>query len=179
MLNFLNPYLLYIKLAICAAALVGTGWLVHSWDERGYKAAQLVAERKATAEYEKSVKAYEAKIVELQQDADEAVGKYQSRIAVLATDNQKLQRSITNATSNQPACSFTAGFGSVWNASIDKANGRVPAGTADTESAASADRGATDIDRAALLQNHDTLMQQCGRWKAQLDSIIEWDSEHK
>lgn len=177
-MGILTPYFTYIKIAAVAAVLLGTSWVTHEWDRRGYEANQAKVLAAASARYEASVKAYEAKIVEQQQMADEAVGKYQSKVAMLTTDNQKLSKDIRNATKNQPACTFTAGFGSVWNSSTTRANG-VPASPEDTAGVSSADGTATDITREALLTNHDAVMQQCGKWKAQLDSIIEWNSKIK
>lgn len=179
-MGILTPYLTYIKIALVVAALSASGWAGHEWTRRGYEADKARDLSAAAATYEKSVKAYEAKIVELEQNADEAVGKYQSKVAALTTDNQKLSKDIRNATKNQPACTFTSGFGSVWNDSTNRANGAgVPAGAENSEGAASANGAATDITRESLLTNHDAVMQMCGKWKTQLDSIIEWDARIK
>lgn len=179
-MGILTPYLTYIKIGIIAIALSASAWTGHEWTRRGYEAKEAKYISAAAATYEKSVKAYEAKIVELEQNADEAVGKMQSRVAALSTDNQKLSKDIRNATKNQPACTFTAGFGSVWNDSTNRANGQgVPAGAENPESAPSANGAATDITRESLLTNHDAVTQICGKWKAQLDSIIEWDARIK
>lgn len=180
LLTSFNPYVLYIKLALISAALIGTGWTVHTWDKRGYEAAQLKATQVAAATYEKSAKAYEAKIVELQQDSDEAVGKYQSRIAALTTDNQTLNRKIKNASQKQPACALTAGTVWVWNDSTNRANGHgVPADSEDTSGVLSSDGRITDTTIQDLLANHDAVTQVCGKWKAQIDSIIDWNNKHK
>ena len=180
MLDLLRPYLLYIKLAVYAVAIISVAWTTHEWDRRGYEAQKARDISTAAANYEKSVAEYKNQIFELQQKSDEAVGKYQSKIANLATDNQKLTRKIANATKNQPTATFTVGFGGVWNDSINRANGQgVPAGTPDTEGATDADRAVADITRADLLTNHDAVMQMCGKWKAQLASIIEWDAKVK
>lgn len=177
-MGILTPYITYVKIGAVVAAITVSGWAGHEWTRRGYEAKEAKYVSAAAAQYEESVKVYEAKIVELEQNADEAVGKMQSRVTALTTDNQKLSKDIRNATKNQPACTFTAGFGSVWNDSTNRANG-VSAGTENTESAASANGAATDITRESLLTNHDAVTQQCGKWKAQLDSIIEWDSKIK
>lgn len=178
-MGILTPYITYIKIAAVAAALIGAGWIGHEWTRRGYEADNAKALATANAEYAKSVDQYKSEIYDLQERNDEATGKFQSRITALTTDNQKLTRNIANATKNQPACTFTAGFDSVWNDSIKRANGGVPAGTEDTTSAASADGRVTTLTRADLLTNHDAVVQQCGKWKAQLDSIIEWDKNNK
>lgn len=178
-MGFLTPYLTYVKVALVVAALTAAGWVGHEWTRRGYEANEARNIAAATAKYEASVDAYKANIAALEKTYGETVSQYQTKVAKLATNNQKLTKDITNATKNQPACSITAGFGSVWNDSINRANGRVPAGTEDTTGVASADGRATDVTRADLLTNHDAVMQQCGKWKAQLDSIIEWDAKTK
>lgn len=178
-MGILTPYMTYVKVSLIAAALIAAGWMGHEWTRRGYEADKARSIAAATAEYAASVDAYKARIAALEQTNGETITKYQTKVAKLATDNQKLTKDIANATKNQPACSITAGFGSVWNDSINRANGRVPAGSEDTTGVASADGRATDVTRADLLTNHDAVMQQCGKWKAQLDSIIEWDARIK
>lgn len=178
-MGILTPYITYIKIAAVAAALLAAGWTGHEWTRRGYEAEKARSLSAATAAYEKSVDQYKAEIYELEQDRDEAVGKYQSRVATLTTDNQDLNRKIKNATKNQPACTFTTGTVWVWNDSINRANGGVPTNPTDTTGALSSDGSAADVTVADLLTNHDAVTQKCGKWKAQLDSIIDWAVKHR
>lgn len=177
-MGILTPYLTYVKIAVVVIALSASAWAGHEWTRRGYEAEKARDVSAAAAKYEASVSEFKAKSLALQASNDAAVVKLQNKLSAVRTDNQKLTKDIANATKNQPACSFTAGFGGVWNDSISRANG-VSAGTENPSGASSSDGTATDITRADLLTNHDAVMQQCGKWKAQLDSIIEWDGRIK
>lgn len=178
MFNFLNPYLLYIKIAICAAALAGTAYVTHKWDVRAQAAVQLVAERKADSEYRVSVDMFRKRVEELDISRDAAVKQYQDKVVKLTTDNQDLNRKIKNASQKQPACAITAGTVWVWNDSTNRANGNsVPADSADTSGVLSSDGRITDATVQDLLTNHDAVVQKCGKWKQQLDSIIDWNKK--
>lgn len=178
MFNFLAPYVMWVKLALIAAALAGSAYMGHEWTRRGYEADKARDISTAAAKYEESVKAGQAEAARLTTINDWTSASYNMRLQQLATDNQKLQRNIKNATSNQPACTFTAGYQWVWNDSIKRANGNgVPAGVADTGGTESSNAAPTRIDRGTLLTNHDALMQACGKYKAQLDAILEADKK--
>lgn len=179
-MGLLTPYITYIKVAAVAAVLIGTGWVVHTWDERAYASAQLKVERKEDTEYRASVDMFKKRVEELEDSRDAAVKQFQGKVAALTTDNQDLNRKIKYASQKQPACTLTAGTVWVWNDSTIRANGKgVPADSADPAGVLSSDGRVTDTTIQDILANHDAVTQQCGKWKAQLDSIIDWNGKQK
>ena len=186
LLGRLNPYLLWIKLAIAAAALVGAAYLGGQWVNRGCEAGKTAALREAATAYKASVDSMRAALEAQRGINDAVVMKNHALKAKLEVSNTQRRKEIKNAVNkyinehgvvaDQPAAVFTVEFGRVWNSATERANHRVPATPEDTAGVAGPDLRAATIDRDAILTNHDDTMKQCGKWKADLDSIREWDT---
>jgi hypothetical protein len=187
LLGRLNPYVLWLKLAVAAAALVGAAYLGGQWVHRGCEAGKTAALREAATAYKASVDSMKAAIEAQRGINDDVVAKNQALKAKLEVSNTQRRKEIKDATERyisrdgtvvaQPPAVFTVEFGRVWNSASERANGRVPAAPEDSPGAADPDLRASTIDRDALLTNHDDAMKQCGKWKADLDSIREWDAK--
>jgi hypothetical protein len=187
MFNLLSPYLLYLKIAAIVAVLAGTAWVTHQWDVRAYAAAQVVALEKAASEYKASVDMFNKRIAELTGINDDVVAKNQAIKAKLDVSQAQLRKEIANATAkyitpegkivDQPDALFTVQFGRVWNSAVERANQGVPAGAADSTGAVEPDLRPADITRQSILDNEADILKQCGKWKADLDSIREWDAK--
>jgi len=187
MFGFLSPYLLWLKLAVAAAALVGAAYLGGQWVHRGCEAGKTAALREAATAYKASVDSMKAALETQRGINDDVVAKNQALKAKLEFSNTQRRKEIKNAinkyidehgaVADQPAAVFTVEFGRVWNSASERANGRVPAAPEDSPGTTEPDLRASTIDRDALLTNHDDAMKQCGKWKADLDSIREWDAK--
>lgn len=184
LLTAVNPYMLYIKLAVAAAVIVGAfggGWIV-----RGWKAdSDIVAEREATvALYEDKIEDYKKELKESNRLADEFFARWNKDRADTAKRTAKLEEELRNAKLNEvkpregeavnPDEPFNRRFVWLWNVPIDIANG-VGGGEADTGAPAWADTTAARLDREDLLRSHAKLVDTCGTFKKRLDEIMEWD----
>ena len=185
--TFAGPYLRYAKIAAIVIAIAGAAWTSAEWTRRGCEAAKVEALAAANAAYQESVKRVkeEARAQELLNAR--IVENNQKLKNQLELEAVKYRREIRNATekykdaegklASLPPAVFTMEFGRVWNNATDRANGRVPTASADSEGISEPDLRVADIDRRALLENHQDILRQCGKWKADLDSIREWDAQ--
>ena len=187
LLGSLNPYMLYVKLAVAGAALVGAAYVGGQWVSRGCEAAKVAAMTQAAAEYKASIdimKAAAAKQAEINSDV---VAKNQALKPKLEISETQRRKEIRDATEKYadamgkvvalPPAVFTVEFGRVWNSAIDRANQGVPGAAENPSGVAGPDYRASEITRESILTNHDDILKQCGKWKADLDSIREWDAK--
>lgn len=187
LLGSLNPYMLYVKLAVAGAALVGAAWVGGQWVSRGCEAGKAAALEKASQEYKVSVDIMKAALVKQSEINTDVVAKNQALKTKLDVSATQRRKEIRDATAKyidpmgkvlvQPDAVFTVEFGRVWNSSIERANQRVPAAAENTSGATGPDNRVADITRDSILTNHDDALRICGKWKADLDSIREWDAK--
>ena len=176
MFSLLGPYLLYIKIGLAVMAVAGAFWFGHHTASNACKAGQTKAAIAANVLLEKSIKQYQDRIGELEGINRKVVEDKAVAIARMKTDRSKFQRELANATpKDAPPAQFTMDFIRLWNDSISRVNGSVPAVAPDTVSITLPDHRIADTTRDALAVNHDALMQICGEWKANLDAIRAWD----
>ena len=186
LLDMLNPYTLYIKIAavaIVVASAFGGGWVV-----RGWKAdSDLALVREAViASYETRIKDYKAELKESDKVANEFFNRWNKTRADSAKRITKLEEEIRNANLNEvkpregeranPDEPFNREFVRLWNVPIATANG-LKGGEADTGAPAWSDTTAARVDRKDLLDNHTKLIDTCGAFKQRLDEIMRWDRE--
>lgn len=184
LLDIVNPYTLYIKIAAAIIVIVGAfsgGWIV-----RGWKAdSDVIAEREATvALYEVKIEDYKKELKKSDRIADEFFARWNKDRADTAKRTAKLEEELRNAKLNEvkpregeavnPDEPFNRRFVWLWNVPIDIANG-VGGGEADTGAPAWADTTAARLDREDLLRSHGKLVDTCGAFKKRLDEIMKWD----
>lgn len=184
LLDIVNPYTLYIKIAAAAIIIVGAfggGWVV-----RGWKAdSDVIAEREAVvALYKDKIEDYKKELKKSDKIADEFFARWNKDRADTAKRTAKLEEELRNANLNkvEPRAGETARddepfnrrFVWLWNVPIDIANG-VGGGEADTGAPPWADTTAARVDREDLLRSHTKLVETCGTFKKRLDEIMEWD----
>lgn len=185
-MNFLSPYLTYIKIAAFAAILIGTGWTVHEWDRRGYEAKQAQVLEVQIRKDATEMSEYKAKIAA--QDAiDEDIARAQrDTLARLSVMVGKLNGELRNAKLDKGTDAsgkvvdlgryvFTGDFVRLYNAPINSVNGLVPADPANPSGTPWANGEVTDVTRDEVLRTHAELLTTCGKWKTRLDQIDAWD----
>jgi hypothetical protein len=187
LLSSLNPYFTYIKIAAAAAVIIAAFLAGNTWATRKYEAEKVEVVERAAAEYKVSIDIMKAALVKQNEINSDVVARNQVLKAKLEVSQTQRRKEIRNATETyidplgkvlvQPAAIFTYEFGRVWNSAIERANQGVPGAGANPTGATGPDLRASDITRESILTNHDDILKQCGKWKADLDSIREWDAK--
>lgn len=187
LLSRLSPYALYLKLAIAGVALIGSAYIGGQWVSRGCEADKTAAVEKAAQEYKTSVDIMKAALAKQSEINSDVVAKNQALKAKLEVSDTQRRKEIADATERylsetgaivaQPSAVFTIEFGRVWNSAIDRANQGVPASSENPSGATGPDYRPSEITRESILANHDDTLKQCGKWKADLDSIRAWDAQ--
>lgn len=182
-----SPWAIVAKIGAVVALLVGVYIAGYRESTIHSEAAQQKATAAALVKYEQDVAAYQAQVLVLQQDSAAAAKAAQvqdatlnGKIAALKRENAsaKLDQGISGGVTVQlDPRPFTTGFVKLWNAATDAANGAegVPADTTGTPGAPGE---VTDVTRPQLLDVHAEAMRLCGKWRNQLNSIIDFQEKH-
>lgn len=171
----LNPYMMYIKIAAVVAILAFTFWGGHHVAFLSCEAGKTKAVLQAQALLEKSIKQYQKRLETLEGINSATVTENQAVKAKMKTDRSKFEKDLQNATSKTGDVKLSVGYWRLWNGSNLRTNGSVPTGTPDTASTVEENNTITDRGLSDTLRNHDEVTQLCGEWKADLDSIFNWD----
>jgi len=186
LLDKLNPYMLYAKLAavaLIAVALFSGGWIVRGWKED----AERVAEKEAVvAEYDKRITEYKDELAASEKRAGDYLARWSAQARKDEAANAKLREEIRNANLNtvtpRPGESartdqpFNREFVRLYNVPIRTVNG-TGGGEANPGSPPGGDTTAARVDRKDLLSVHEHNIGKCLVWKRQLDDILKWDLE--
>lgn len=182
----LNPYMRYIKIAAIAivlAAAVGSGWTVRGWKEN----ASRTAEKQAVVEqYQKDIADYKVNLETAEKRAGEYLAGWNKQAKKDAAEIAKLREEIRNANLNtvtpRPGESarldepFNREFVRLYNVPIRTVNG-TGGGEANPGAPAGGDTTAARVDRKDLLDIHNDNLDRCRVWKRQVDDILKWDLE--
>lgn len=184
LLDIVNPYTLYIKIA--AAVIIVVGAFGGGWVVRGWKAdSDVIAEREnVIAQYEVKITDYKKELKKSDAIANEFFARWNKDRADTAKRITQLEEEIRNANLNEvkpregeaanPDEPFNRNFVWLWNVPIDIANG-VDGAKADAVAPPWADTTAARVSREDLLKNHTKLVDTCGAFKKRLDEIMKWD----
>lgn len=172
----LNPYVMYIKIAIAVAVVGGAMYITHQYDQNAYEAEKGKAIKKAHVLLEASIVQYQARIAQLEEINSTTVAKNAATVAKMKTDRAKFEKERTNVLQKTGDIKLSVGFWRLWNESIDRVNGSVPPGATVASGTPEANNTTTDSGLSSALGNHDEITQLCGEWKARLDSIKAWDA---
>jgi len=176
MFSFLQPYLLWIRVALLIALPALGFWAGSSWTGNADKAKQEQAVIAMNVAMQHEIAKYQQQVREQQVKDDAVVGKLQSDLSAMTTDQLKLKQEIKDATSKYSAL-FSMEFARVWNDSTYRANNRLSTGETYSSGAQSPDNRLSDVTGETILTVHDSIMQECGRYKAALKAIYDWDSK--
>lgn len=181
------PGMVYMKLAVAGAALIGAAWVGGQWVSRGCEAGKTKALETAAAEYKASVDANKYALAKQVAINSDVVARNQALKAKLEVSQTQRRKEIRDATEKyvdpmgkvlaQPDAVFTVEFGRVWNSAIERANQGVPGAAENPSGTTGPDYRPSEITRESILANHDDALKLCGKWKADLDSIREWDAK--
>ncbi len=185
-LDKLNPYTVWIKLAIVAIVLAAvgyTGWTARGWKEDAARKeeaqAALIDYQNRVDEYKKELDNAEARAASYLEKWNKDAKRDAARIAALSEE-------IRNANVNtvtprpgeavRPSEPFNREFVRLYNAPIRVLNG-TGGGEANPGAPAGGDTTAARVDRKDLLDVHTYNVDQCRLWKRQVDDILQWDKE--
>lgn len=188
-MSILTPYLTAIKIATVVLILAATFWAGDQWAEGRHAKLDLVKEQAYTAAISQRVAANAAALKRQQADAASETATYQAKIAKLQRLNDKLTREAADASNTvyengqkvSGPVSVSAGYVGLWNA---KSQGRscdelVPAPGVSAGQSACTDERSSVVTLGDLAVNHGQVSEICLGWKAQLDSIREWDDKRR
>lgn len=173
----LNPYILYIKIAVVAAVLAFTFWAGHRWAHLACEADKTEAITRAHVLLEESLKQYRERIAQLEGINSVVVAENATTKAKMRTDRSKFDKERANVLQKTGDIKLSVGFWRLWNGSIERVNGSVPSGTPSAAGTPEANNAITDSGLSSALGNHDEIVQLCGGWKADLESIRAWDAK--
>lgn len=174
----------YIKLAILAIALIGGFGAGYRWAHNADEADKVKALAAQAIAMQASIDEYKTRFASLEAKGSAAVAGLQTELAEMTTDQQKLKKEIKDANTKYqtaaglvvlPPALFTMEFGRVFNDSTSRADSRVPTGSPSPAGPENPDYRLSEITRDSILEVHDAIMQECGKYKAALWAIYKWD----